>query len=112
MRLKAQQSAGESWVGAIEREWHQLRRRAAPTLDVENFSRHVPGNADRFGDYMVKWGNRMLDVADDASIQGLLKDALHTVFDKLDVSKSTGAILDTLTKDGRHRTRRISDPTH
>jgi TPR repeat protein len=30
----------ESWVGAIEREWHQLRR-ADPTLDVEKFSRHV-----------------------------------------------------------------------
>jgi len=30
----------ESWVGTIEREWHQLRR-ADPTLDVEKFSRHV-----------------------------------------------------------------------
>lgn len=30
----------ESWVGTIEREWHQLRR-ADPALDVEKFSRHV-----------------------------------------------------------------------
>ncbi|MPW10872.1 sel1 repeat family protein [Paraburkholderia sp. CNPSo 3155] len=30
----------ESWVGTIEREWHQLRH-ADPTLDVEKFSRHV-----------------------------------------------------------------------
>ncbi|MEM5389589.1 sel1 repeat family protein [Paraburkholderia phymatum] len=30
----------ESWVGTIEREWHQLRR-ADPSLDVEKFSRHV-----------------------------------------------------------------------
>jgi uncharacterized protein len=30
----------ESWVGTIEREWHQLRR-SDPTLDVEKFSRHV-----------------------------------------------------------------------
>ncbi|MGF6969657.1 TPR repeat protein [Paraburkholderia sp. WC7.3g] len=30
----------QSWVGTIEREWHQLRR-ADPTLDVEKFSRHV-----------------------------------------------------------------------
>jgi hypothetical protein len=30
----------ESWVGTIEREWHQLRR-ADPTLDVEKFSSHV-----------------------------------------------------------------------
>lgn len=62
-----------------------------------------PGNANRFGDYMVKAINGMLDAADDARIQGLLKDALHTVFDKIDVSKSAGVILDTLTKDGRHQ---------
>jgi len=30
----------ESWVGSIEREWHQLRR-ADPSLDVEKFCRHV-----------------------------------------------------------------------
>jgi hypothetical protein len=30
----------ESWVGTIEREWHQLRR-ADLALDVEKFSRHV-----------------------------------------------------------------------
>ncbi|MGF6508385.1 sel1 repeat family protein [Paraburkholderia sp. 32] len=30
----------QSWVGTIEREWHQLRL-ADPTLDVEKFSRHV-----------------------------------------------------------------------
>jgi uncharacterized protein len=30
----------ESWVGQIEREWHQLRS-ADPTLDVEKFFRHV-----------------------------------------------------------------------
>jgi hypothetical protein len=30
----------ESWVGTIEREWHQLRR-ADLSLDVEKFFRHV-----------------------------------------------------------------------
>lgn len=30
----------ESWVGTIEREWHQLRR-ADRSLDVEKFFRHV-----------------------------------------------------------------------
>ena len=30
----------ESWVGTIEREWHQLRR-ANLSLDVEKFFRHV-----------------------------------------------------------------------
>jgi uncharacterized membrane-anchored protein YjiN (DUF445 family) len=62
-----------------------------------------PGNANRVGDYMIRVVSGMLDVTDDARIQGLLKDALHTVFDKVDISKSVGAILDTLTKDGRHQ---------
>jgi hypothetical protein len=37
----------ESWVGTIEREWHQLRR-ADPALDVEKFSRHVTANKTGF----------------------------------------------------------------
>lgn len=60
-------------------------------------------NTQKLGGYVVKLVSGVLDLTDDARIQAFLKNALVAVFDKVDLSKSLGAILETLTKDGRHQ---------
>ncbi|RDK03330.1 DUF445 domain-containing protein [Paraburkholderia lacunae] len=63
----------------------------------------TPANADRLGDYVVKLTGGILELTDDVRIQVFIKDALRDVLAKVDLSQSLGAILDTLTKDGRHQ---------
>ncbi|MBN3807291.1 DUF445 family protein [Paraburkholderia sp. Ac-20336] len=62
-----------------------------------------PANTTRLGDYVVRLTGGMLDVADDARIQSFIRDALRDVLAKVDLSQATGAMLDTLTRDGRHQ---------
>ncbi|NIF76314.1 DUF445 family protein [Paraburkholderia sp. Cy-641] len=62
-----------------------------------------PANTARLGDYVVRLTGGMLDVADDARIQSFIRDALRDVLAKVDLSQATGAMLDTLTRDGRHQ---------
>ncbi|MDR6409298.1 uncharacterized membrane-anchored protein YjiN (DUF445 family) [Paraburkholderia terricola] len=62
-----------------------------------------PANTARLGDYVVKLTGGILDLTDDVRIQVFIKDALRGVLAKVDLSQSMGAILDTLTKDGRHQ---------
>jgi uncharacterized membrane-anchored protein YjiN (DUF445 family) len=63
----------------------------------------APANTDLLGGYVVKLLGGILDLTDDLRLQAFIKDGFHAVIDKVDLSKSTGAILDTLTKDGRHQ---------
>jgi uncharacterized membrane-anchored protein YjiN (DUF445 family) len=63
----------------------------------------APANTDLLGDYVVKLTGGILDLTDDVRLQTFIKDALDAAIDKVDLSKSMGAILDTLTKDGRHQ---------
>lgn len=63
----------------------------------------APANTALLGNYVIKMVGSILDLTDDARIQTFLKNALYAVLAKLDLSKSTGTILDTLTKDGRHQ---------
>jgi uncharacterized membrane-anchored protein YjiN (DUF445 family) len=44
-----------------------------------------------------------LDMTDDARIRSFVHDAMRAMIDRIDLSQSAGAILDTLTKDGRHQ---------
>ncbi|MBC8722288.1 DUF445 domain-containing protein [Paraburkholderia sp. 31.1] len=60
-------------------------------------------NSARLGDYVVRLTGGILDVADDARIQNFIRDGLRDVLAKVDLSQSLGAILDTLTRDGRHQ---------
>ncbi|NPT56250.1 DUF445 domain-containing protein [Paraburkholderia elongata] len=62
-----------------------------------------PANTARLGDYVVKLTSGILELTDDVRIQVFIKDALRDVLAKVDLSQSMGAILDTLTKDGRHQ---------
>jgi uncharacterized membrane-anchored protein YjiN (DUF445 family) len=60
-------------------------------------------NTQQLGGYVVKLVSGVLDLTDDARIQAFMRNALVTVFDKVDLSMSLGAVLETLTKDGRHQ---------
>ncbi|KVT10686.1 DUF445 domain-containing protein [Burkholderia ubonensis] len=62
-----------------------------------------PANTDALGSYATKLMSFALDMTDDARIQSFVHDAFRTLVDKVDLSQSAGAILDTLTKDGRHQ---------
>ncbi|WP_175832611.1 DUF445 domain-containing protein [Burkholderia cenocepacia] len=58
---------------------------------------------DALGGYVTKLMSFALDMTDDARIQSFVHDAFRAVIDRVDLSQSAGAILDTLTKDGRHQ---------
>ncbi|MEP6589005.1 MAG: DUF445 family protein [Polaromonas sp.] len=63
----------------------------------------TPANADQLGRYIVQLLAGLLDFVEDARIQKFIKEAVHAVFEKVDLSRSVGAILDNLTRDGRHQ---------
>jgi uncharacterized membrane-anchored protein YjiN (DUF445 family) len=63
-----------------------------------------PANTDVLGGYVTKLMSFSLDMTDDSRIQSFIHDAFRTLIGKIDLSQSAGAILDTLTKDGRHQT--------
>src|SRR5428012_10174 len=75
-----------SIVGLIRK--HDPARRITEWLTA-------PANTDLLGGF--------LDLSDDVRLQAFIKDGFHAVIDKVDLSKSLGAVLDTLTKDGRHQ---------
>ena len=60
-------------------------------------------NAGQLGRYAVQLLGGILDFVEDARIQKFIKEALQAVLEKVDLSKTVGAILDNLTKDGRHQ---------
>ncbi|NDL63919.1 DUF445 domain-containing protein [Acerihabitans arboris] len=62
-----------------------------------------PVNAVRLGGQILQLMRGFLDFTDDRRIQGFIRNALDAVIDKIDLSASVGAILDSLTKDGRHQ---------
>ncbi|MDR0479419.1 MAG: DUF445 domain-containing protein [Burkholderiaceae bacterium] len=63
----------------------------------------APDNAQRLGDYAVRLMSGLLGLTDDARIQGFIHDGLRAALEKVDLSKSAGALLDTLTRDDRHQ---------
>ncbi|MFP3566790.1 DUF445 domain-containing protein [Paraburkholderia sp. SIMBA_030] len=63
----------------------------------------TPANTERLGNYVVKLTGGILELTDDVRIQVFIKDALRNMLAKVDLSRSMGSILDTLTKDGRHQ---------
>ncbi|SIT37416.1 conserved hypothetical protein; putative inner membrane protein [Paraburkholderia piptadeniae] len=79
-----------------------LIRKHDPAHSITNWL-CVDANTQRLGDYVVKLTTGILELFDDARIQRFIKDALDAMLDRIDLSKATGAILDTLTRDGRHQ---------
>ena len=62
-----------------------------------------PAHADQLGRYIVQLLGGMLDFVEDARIQKFIRRAMHTLIGKVDLSRSAAAILDNLTKNGRHQ---------
>jgi uncharacterized membrane-anchored protein YjiN (DUF445 family) len=62
-----------------------------------------PDNTRHMGGYLVKTAGWMLDFMEDAAIQNFLRKAVHTMVGSVDLSKSAGTILESLTKGGRHQ---------
>ncbi|WP_413735693.1 DUF445 domain-containing protein [Sodalis sp. RH21] len=79
-----------------------LIRKHDPALTIANWLT-APDNADRLGGHILQLMRGFLDFTDDRRIQGFIRNALHAVIDKIDLSASVGTILDSLTKDGRHQ---------
>jgi len=62
-----------------------------------------PANTGRMGQYLVKLASWMLDFLDDAAVQNFLRKAVHSMVKSVDLSKSAGTILESLTRGGRHQ---------
>ncbi len=63
----------------------------------------MPAQADQLGRYIVQLLAGILDFVEDTRIQQFVKQALHALMEKVDLSKSMGAMLDHLTQGGRHQ---------
>jgi len=62
-----------------------------------------PENTGRMGQYLVKVASWMLDFTEDTAIQNFLRKAVHSMVKSVDLSKSAGTILESLTRGGRHQ---------
>lgn len=62
-----------------------------------------PANTEQMGGYLVKVASWMLDFTEESAIQNFLRKAVHTMVGSVDLSKSAGTILESLTKGGRHQ---------
>ncbi|AJP55883.1 hypothetical protein UC34_00530 [Pandoraea vervacti] len=60
-------------------------------------------NTRQLSTVLVKVAGGVLDVMDERNVQAFIRRALDTMIDRLDLSQSAAAILDTLTRDGRHQ---------
>lgn len=60
-------------------------------------------NTRQLSAVLVKVASGVLDVMNERNVQAFIRRALDTMIDRLDLSQSAAAILDTLTRDGRHQ---------
>lgn len=60
-------------------------------------------NTAKLGGYLVKMTANILDFIEDHAIQKFMKQAVHALLEKTDLSKSAGLILESLTRNGRHQ---------
>jgi uncharacterized membrane-anchored protein YjiN (DUF445 family) len=62
-----------------------------------------PDNSKRIGGYIVRGSAWILDLTEDAAVQNFIGKAVHTMVGKVDLSRSAGTILESLTREGRHQ---------
>ena len=62
-----------------------------------------PENAERLGDHLIKVMVGTLDFIDDKPIENFIMQSLHELIDRVDLSKTSGTILETLTTNNRHQ---------
>ncbi|MYM81197.1 DUF445 family protein [Duganella sp. FT50W] len=73
-----------------------------PSTNVAEWLKE-PANRDYLASHLLKLLPEILATVDDARIRQLLRDALNAAIGKLDLSRSMGALLAGLTKEGRHQ---------
>ncbi len=79
-----------------------LIRRHEPALLIGNWFSQ-PDNASRVGQHLLQIMSGFLELTDDARIQRLLKRAVHKAIDKVDLSGTSALMLESMTKNDRHR---------
>lgn len=62
-----------------------------------------PENTERLGHYLVKTAGWALDFIEDAAVQNFVRRAVHGMIQGVDLSKTAGTILESVTRDGRHQ---------
>ena len=62
-----------------------------------------PANTELLGQQLVRVGAWLLDFIEDSAVQGFIRRAVHAMVNSVDLSKSAGTILESLTRDGRHQ---------
>ena len=62
-----------------------------------------PANTELMGAHLVRAAIFMLDFIEDAAVQKVIRRAVHAMVNSIDLSKSAGAILDSLTRGRRHQ---------
>jgi uncharacterized membrane-anchored protein YjiN (DUF445 family) len=84
----------DSIVGLIQK--HDPAQKVADWLAM-------PANTERMGGYLVRIGGWMLDFTEDAAVQNFIGKAVHTMVGQVDLSRSAGTVLESLTREGRHQ---------
>jgi hypothetical protein len=62
-----------------------------------------PANTEQLGRYLVKTAGWALDFIEDAAVQNFVRRAVHGMIQNVDLSKTAGTILESVTRDGRHQ---------
>ena len=62
-----------------------------------------PANTELMGAHLVRAAAFMLDFIEDAAVQNFIRRAVHTMVKSVDLSKSAGTILESLTRGRRHQ---------
>lgn len=62
-----------------------------------------PANTELMGAHLVRAATFMLDFIEDAAVQNFIRRGVHTMVRSVDLSKSSGAILESLTRGRRHQ---------
>jgi uncharacterized membrane-anchored protein YjiN (DUF445 family) len=80
----------------------RLIQRHDPARRVADWLVH-PENTERLGRYLVKTAGWALDFIEDAAVQNFVRRAVHGMIQGVDLSKTAGTILESVTRDGRHQ---------
>ncbi len=80
----------------------KLIRRHDPVQKVADWLVQ-PANTELMGAHLVRAAIFMLDFIEDAPVQNVIRRAVHTMVGSVDLSRSSGAILESLTRGRRHQ---------
>jgi len=80
----------------------RLIQRHDPAQKVADWLTH-PENTQQLGRYLVRTAGWALDFIEDAAVQNFVRRAVHGMIQGVDLSKTAGTILESVTRDGRHQ---------